>query len=267
MIRRFFSRFFELIGGVATIALRREQRVLRIFDLVSLVPDPKPKDVYIIYSVSDQDVYMIKWKDYYNNGKFNADPDKQVVYDFWNCKESLYKIDRFSINPYTILMNSSMRELNTFAKRMQDAFFANAPIFGLFLDPHDQHLMMVCNTKGTIESGVCTVYDLDLAPYAGITYFGQVAHVMRIKDVIDNYVLRPFDVETLVILLRHNWRKEVIENIASLWFDGIKCSEVKCMNHKIYSCGLVTCDVPSAPKLEQKPNTAEISNPESKKKK
>ena len=244
------KRLLRLLGTVATVESIRNLKELHIFDLVSLVENPEPKDVYMIYSITDEDVYMLKWCKYGESGKFDANPDKQVIYDFWNCQKSLYKIIGYSVKPDVLIMHSSVTELNTFAQRFKEAFNSNCPTLGLFIDPHDKHLMLIANTQGTIEDGTSTVYDVTIAPSAGISHFRQVAHVVRTKDIVNNFCLRPIEIEDLVTMFHQPWRTEVINNLLSLMFKSVIESEMKGMKYRIYARGLTECKMPK-PKTDQ----------------
>ena len=82
-MRKFIALLKKFVGLFATVSTKkmtRDRKVIRTFDLVSMVDNPRPQDLYMVYSVNKDDLYMIRWTDYNKDNMFDSGGDKMLVY-------------------------------------------------------------------------------------------------------------------------------------------------------------------------------------------
>lgn len=235
------KKFFKLLGTVSRVKLDRCSREIKVFDLVSTIPNPEPKDVYLVYSFDGTNIYMLKWWRYCKGNRFDADKDKQVVFSCWQAAD-LYKIDNISADPGVVLTHLSDIELNTFAVRLFYAFQNSIPLMGVFDDKNDGHKMLIGDMRGDVATGTSVVYDLTMAPTAGILHKHQIAHVVKTKILVTEQSIRPISVEDLKAIVNLPYRKEVIDDIATKIIKSIRNVEAKSdKDYILYAKGFTKC--------------------------
>lgn len=243
---KFLKKIFSLLFTVASERCMINRRVIETFDLVSMIKDPNPSEVYMVYSMDNQDTYLINWRKYFTEGTFDSGGDKILVYDNITASENLYKVDNISVSGYDILMHSSVRELTCYATRMMQTFARHHPLLGMFEDKKDGHMMLVVELIGDIATGHAIIADLTIIPVYGILHNDPPMHTVRTAHILNNYTILPINIEILVSLLKIG-PKPQIAPLVDLMFRAIKSTErreLSCGLHGIATTGCVRPDAP-----------------------
>lgn len=240
-MRKFLSRikmlFTFIFKDCGLSCARRELRRIGAFDIVSTTDAPKPSDLLMVYNLTEDSVYMVKFNKYKRKGKFNAGEDTQLVYFLPQAGSNLYKVMNCRARPDVILKNATKAEFVTFSSRLTDAFFYDYPLGGLFIDKKDNHLMMIMEKVGNSS----IVFDLDSLPLYRVTHFHQFSHIIDTSYITSNYDIRPMAPNTLLAILSRNWSKVAFRFYTERLVDIIKRSEEEHFHCKLYSKGLTFC--------------------------
>jgi len=242
--------FFRLIKEILKYVFvgyekeRLMSELLRIqpFDVVSIVPNPEPKDLYILYNITDVgDVYLTKWSQFVGKCVYNAGIDTQYVYNLKQASIALFKVVNYKMKFEDILSRASKTEFNTFAMRMYEVFGRSYPLLGMFVDKRDDHLMLITDVIGNLDTGACEVIDLDVLPLFGVVHFHQFVHMIPIKNILDEYSLFPMIPDKFSLIMQRHWNPKALSWMLEAMVRAIRKSERKSYRCDLRSSGLTVC--------------------------
>lgn len=229
------KKFLNLFSNISSIEYDRELRKLHLFDIVANTPNPCKDELYMVYSFASDGVYVTKWNQFFKNGMFNAGQDTQYVFGLNQVNKTLYKVLNFAINPRAIIQHASVAEISTIGLRLANVYNNNPPLMGVFKDTRDDHMMIVTDKVNDEE---CVVYDMAIAPTAGVYHFHQFAHVCKIKDIMSQFDMRPITPADITCSVQCAWNPKILDDYLQKLFNAIRTTEVKLNKYSVYCRGL-----------------------------
>lgn len=233
-IRHFLHVFFN----VRRIRCEREQRKFGLFDIISFIPEPTIKELYIVTHMDDNCIYAIRWVWYTFEGSFRIiqPEDKEVCIDA-DMINHIYLVKDSQINRSNLLYYMHQEELIRFVVMMSGAYMTNFPILGIFL-ANDNHVCIITELEGTVDTGHMTVQDLSASPAFGVLNWDPIQHYCRQRDIIYKKYLRQITISEFAAALRMIRHPVVRADLCKRLIAAINMSLSKVLNYEPIAGGV-----------------------------
>lgn len=194
------KRFLNIFFNVRRIRCERNLLTFGLYDLVSFIPNPTIKDVYIVTRMDPTCVYVMRWVWYSFETAYKTNEDNELCIEPEMVRQ-LYLVKSACVNRSSFLYHMSPEEMARFVSMLNGVYGTTYPLGGIFIS-NDAHVMLITETEGPIDTGHMTVQDLSASPMWGIFNYNPIQHYCRQRDIVYSRVTRGITYVELITALR-----------------------------------------------------------------